>query len=219
MVGNHVPHTDHTPWRFLCPGLCLPWKHSILRAGLALVPLGGPGNPPSQARSWGSAFTEGRKILLVLCVTPRPPLRHPQGKALPGSQTSPFQCVRLSERAPPRPPPHVLRLTLPAGVSPRQAPQSGRLEAQPPSTQSPWVLLTPMLWRLLLVVLPPCPLRPDQVEQSQSNQLLQQTLSAPGLSRAPGGRGGGKASRARAVGDGWGEAGTCRLSHILRPFP
>ena len=101
-----------------------------------------------------------------------------------------------TERAPICPPPHVLRLTLPAGVTPRQAPQSGRLEPQHPSTQSPWVLLTPMLWRLLLVVLPPCPLRPDQVEQSQSHQLLQQTLSALGLSRAPGGCGGDKASRA-----------------------
>lgn len=93
--------------------------------------------PDPQARSWGSAFTEGRKILLVLCLTPRPPLRHPQGKALPGSRTSPFQCARLSERAPLCPPPHVLRLTLPAGVTPQQAPQSGRLEPQPPSTQSP----------------------------------------------------------------------------------
>lgn len=166
MVGNHAPHTDHTPWHFLCPGLCLPWKHSILRTGLALVPLGGPTNLPSQARSWGSAFTEGRKILLVLCVIPRPPLQQPQCKALPGSQTSRFQCARLSEHTPLRPPPHVLRLTLPAGVTPRQAPLSGCLEPQPSSTQSPWVLRTSMLWRLLLVVLLPCPLPPDQVEQS-----------------------------------------------------
>ena len=165
-MGNHAPHTDHTPLHFLCPGLCLPWKHSILRAGLALVPLGGPANLPSQARSWGSAFTEGRKILLVLCVIHRPPLQHPQCKALPGSQTSPFQCARLSEHTRLCPPPHVLRLTLPAGVTPRQAPLSGHLEPQPSSTQSPWVLLTPMLWRLLLVVLLPCPLPPDLVEQS-----------------------------------------------------
>lgn len=114
-----------------------------LRAGLALVPLGGPGNLPSQARSWGSAFTEGRKILLVLCVIPRPPLQNPQCKALPGSQISPFQCARLSEHTPLCPPPHVLRLTLPAGVPPPTGSLSGHLEPQPPSAQSPWVLPNP----------------------------------------------------------------------------
>lgn len=111
-LAHHFPNagsTGHTPWRFPCPGLCLHWELSILRAGLALIPLGAPGTLPRPARGWGSVLEEGRKLLPGLSVISPPPPQQPQ---LTGSLLHQPACGHV----------HDCQSTLPPALCPLPAP-------------------------------------------------------------------------------------------------